>query len=237
MVVYDTANPYNSLVHDVWDLTSTDSTSLPLDTIIRDFNSKYYDVGMMAWRYSGTWKFNDANDANRPRGTIDLVDLQSSYGLPTNVISIERVEIQNSAGTWNTLKKIDQSVIGMPIKEWEKDSQAGIPMYYDLDGNSIVLYPKPTSADVTLTGGLQLYLGKLVAPFTTSTTTTEPGFNTSYHRILSFYSAMMWFMKQGDNNSAKNMQAMMVDLENKLKDYYSKRQRRKSIRGKHIDYE
>lgn len=224
MKVYDTTNTYDSLVHDVWDLTSTDSTSLPLSTIIRDFNQKYYDIGMMAWKYSNTWKFDDKNYSSLPQATTDLVDLQMDYELETNYISIEKVEVLDANGNWNKLKKWNISDQKQATSEYYKDSNAGIPTRYDLSGNSIYLYPKPKASDVTLTSGLKIYLGRLVMPFDTSTTTTKPGFNLAYHRILSFYSAMMWFMKSGDGVSAKNMQVLMVDLEDKLKNYFSKRQ-------------
>ena len=90
----------------------------------------------------------------------------------------------DQAGGWNLLTPIDvNDVSGQSITDYLKTG--GLPRYYDKLASSIVLHPKPLTANVTLTGGLKMYFQRAPSYFTASDTTKIPGFPSIFHSYLS----------------------------------------------------
>lgn len=160
----------------------TDSTSYPLADKLRNINRWLLKAGLWIWKASSTWKFDDSNATTLPYGTDNLVANQRDYGLPTSVISVEMVQVKDAGGNWKTLERRDMEQFPDAI---DNDS-AGMPQYWDMEGRSIILFPKPSAADVTLSEGLRVFLSRQMTKFTISDAGVEAGFEEQFHDTLIF---------------------------------------------------
>jgi hypothetical protein len=155
------------------------------------------------------------------------VNNQQDYSLPTTAQRIHRVHVKDSSGNYQKLDQFDVHDLGIAPTEYYETP--GMPRYYDLVGRSVLLYPAPASGYVTLSAGLQLYFDRDVTEFATTATTSEPGFATAFHRILSTAAAIDWVK---DVAESKRLQNQLARLELGLTRFYGKRnvERRTTLR-------
>lgn len=166
---------------------STSGTYEDIDKV-RNINVAYQDVARLIWTSARGWQYDDSNATTLPIAKTNLVHNQQDYSLPSTAQRLERVQVKDSGGHWHKLEPIDLKDI-LTSTELQFPSP-GMPKYYDPMGASILLYPTPSSASVTLSAGLQVFISRNVTEFAVSATTTEPGFATPFHRILSYAAAI-----------------------------------------------
>ena len=130
----------------------------PLADMVASANRWVQAVGLWIWRVSGTWEFDDSNYTTLPFATTNLVNNQQDYALPTTALALRRVEVRDANGIWSQLTQMDASEVGGALLEQGKI--AGLPRHYDVVGNSLMLYPRPAAASVTLVGGLRMQVDR-----------------------------------------------------------------------------
>lgn len=105
----------------------------------------------------GRWKFDDSRNTDHPKGYAAVVSGQHDYQLDSTFLHVDQVNIKYD-GTWRTLDALDRTgTTGKPLDQ--EYNTAGIPKYFDYDGQSIWLYPAPNwsdSGDLTDTANLSL---------------------------------------------------------------------------------
>jgi len=132
-----------------------------------------------------TWQWDDYNNTDFPEATTDLVSGQADYALEKTALTIQEVQVKDSVGNWKILRQVDEininpNVTQEPLEErFETD---GIPEFYNLEGNSIILYPATNYAS---TDGLKIKTQRPHGYYTVSDTTKEPGFMPHFHHIVS----------------------------------------------------
>lgn len=219
----------NDLKNDVRFLTNTDISSYPDEVLIRNVNFWYNQVVSWIWKHTGTWGFSDKNHTTLSFATTNLEHEQQDYELPTVAQKVERIEILSKEGTWEKLMPIDKSQINVALPEYHKTP--GMPLFYDLTGWSIVLYPKPSQDDVTLLKGLKAYVSRGIIEFLVSDTIKEPGFTKNFHRILSLGAAMDFCMVNELRNKERNYRKQIfgggttLGLKEELQNFYKERHR------------
>lgn len=199
-------------------LCGSTSASYPDADKIRNINIAYQDVARLIWESSDGWQYDDSNNSTLAIAKATLVHNQQDYSIPSTAQRIHRVEVKQKSGDWLKVSPIDIHDISVAMPAYQ--SSAGVPLYYDLIGRSIMFYPAPHSASVTLASGVALYVDRDITEFATTATTTEPGFPPAFHRILS-YAAAIDFSQ--DKNQKKEWAAMKARLENGLTRFYSRR--------------
>lgn len=198
-----------------YELTKTNSTSMPAATLNIYTQPAEARVVSLLLQADGRWQYDDKNYSDIPTATTNLVNNQQDYSLTTNHLRIEGVAVQTQAGIWRRLLPFDPASdinsnstpftfvplvsYGPTMDRAEFLKTAGMPQFYDLQGSSIFLYPKPDNGvSVTLTAGLKIYYqrGPLVfdysaGTFTDSTgsTSSSPGFNSLYHDLIAYLAA------------------------------------------------
>lgn len=207
----------DDLYSDIDYLCGSTSASYPILDKRRNIYNAYNDVSRLIWEVAYGWQYDDSNRTDLPVAQTTLVHGQQDYAMPTNSQRIERVEVKNSGGDYVKLKAIDTRDIGVAIDEFQET--AGMPIYYDMIGRSIMLYPTPASGDVTLASGLQVVVSRDVSAFA-SASTAEPGFARPFHRLLSL-SAAIDFTR--DSQEQQRFVQMRDRLEKGLIRFYSKR--------------
>lgn len=215
------------LCEDIDFLCGTTTASYPIPAKVRNINQAYYDVNRLIWESCDTWQYDDSNKTDLPITKTTLVDSQQDYSIPSTAQKVHRVEVKDSAGNWVKLTPIDYEQIGIALPEYFETP--GLPSHYDLNGNSIYLYPSPSSAYCTLASGMALYVDRDVTLFTSASTTAAPGFAPQFHRLLSLQAALDF---EPDSQQRQLFMAEKSNLVEGLKKFYGSREveKRTSIR-------
>jgi hypothetical protein len=155
-----------------------------------------------------------------PSSTTALVSGQNRYLLPTDALTIHRIEYKkNGDGDWQLIQPIIKEEIPVAIDEFmETDSE---PLYYRLVGDVIELFP---ATDYSQDASLKIYYDRDSVDFLYTDTTETPGFVSPYHEILPIKAIIEWLkVKQP---TSPTLQLLLQDndkIEQSINEFYSKR--------------
>lgn len=217
----DTNNEDKSIVHDIDWWCGTNSTSFPIEDKTRRVNQWYYKVQTEIMQTDARFQFDDDNYSDLPEFRANLVDGQALYELPDKFMEVHAVEIKAQDGDYFRLDQIDLQDMEYTASDYR--STDGKPAEYDLTGDSLRLFPAPSSDSVELTNGLKVYITRNVGVFETSDTTKEPGFNDAFHEILSIGPAMDYLAVDGTNEDRSELQNRLTLRLQDLREFYSNR--------------
>lgn len=196
---------------------SGDATRLAeMTATINRINHRVWHTIFMA---TGNWKYDDGNQTNLPKATANLVSGQIAYALPTDLLTVERVEIKDENGDWYRLTPLMEEKIPGAIDEFqETDSR---PIYYTLVNGTINLYP---ASDFSQDDSLKIYFSRDSVDFAVSDTTKSPGFASPYHEIIPIKASIEWYkVKQPNSPTLPILVQDDLKLEQNIKEFYSKR--------------
>ena len=196
---------------------ATSATYLDADKV-RNINIAYQDVARLIWSSSGSWQYDDSNNTTLPIAYTNIVGGQQDYAIPTTAQRMYEVEVKTNSGYWTKIKPIDMS--DMDVAHSSFLSGTGMPIYYDMVGRSVMLYPTPSSAYCTISAGLKLTFDRDVNTFAVSATSTVPGFAPQFHRMLSYAAAIDY---TPDYQMKNYLSAQRQRLENGLIAFYASR--------------
>lgn len=212
------------------DLTDTDSEQFPIEEITNYTNMGLDEFVRIAIKSDISWEFDGSNKSDEPEESINIVASQANYPLTTSSVEllvITRVEAKNSAGDYRKLFPINYDEIGdKPLSQLFNTE--GEPLYYDLRGNDIFLYPTPPA---NITDGLKIFYKRNVDKFVKTDTTKEPGIPSIFHPWLVHFVA---YTKAIANNlaNAPALARMVAEGEQKIMDYYGSRNKTRNPRMK-----
>ena len=171
----------------------------------------------------GAWKYDDNNYTTFPTGTTTLVASQQDYSLPSSALKIERVEVMDVDGNYQIVNPI--------TKEWIKSQSIsefyetpGMPVYYSMEADSILLYPAPAAGSVTLAAGLKIYINRDVSTFSLTDTSTTPGFDPIFHRGVSMGAALDFANSRNMVNTIPILVNKLNSFKSDLQEFYTSRQ-------------
>jgi len=217
----DTAN-LSGICNEIDFLLGTDTTDYPLKEKTRNCNRWYDRATSLILQADSRWQWDDLNQTDLPIGTMSLVANQQDYSqTDVEFLKILKVECKNSSGDWIALKQIDITQ-KKDIAMTEYQETAGTPAEFDLVGNSLFLYPKPSYAS---SGGLKIYYQRVPDYFAANDTTQEPGFAKPFHRLLSYGAALDYAIAKQMLNKVALLQNEINKLEVALIEHYSNRNR------------
>ena len=205
-------------------LCDADTTSYTAAQLLIRINQAYEETVSLILGCDGRWQFEDENFTTYPIATTTLVDSQNDYSFETAHLEIERVEVQDSGGLWHLLSPIDISQVGEAIDEFYKTD--GLPLYYDKNGKSLLLYPAPAAGSVTLAAGLKVYFKRTADLFTSAQVTTGtrvPGFPSPFHMILA-YKAAIPFCVAYRPGRVPALMAQVLKFEDGIKKHFGRRE-------------
>lgn len=158
-----------------------------LATFTRYLNEALNRVVNLILTADGRWQFDDTNNTDFPIATANLGVVvgseQQDYTFDVSMLRILRMEVMDNTGAWNLMTPIDEAdLYDQSLSDFLKTP--GLPVYYDKQGSSILLYPKPLGTSVTATSGLKVWFQRPPNYFLTTDTTKIPGFNSMYHRLV-----------------------------------------------------
>jgi len=228
MVFSDTTTK-KGLVEDTDRLVNTDANSYPLVEKAAVMNTYLDEVVSLILNSDGKWEWDDSNQTDLPIGTTELVDGQPDYNIAgATFLKVMRVELMDINGNYKLLTPItDSDVKNTAMSEFQKTD--GMPKFYDKMGDSIILYPTPSSSQVTLAAGLKVYFQRLPSYFSSDDTTKVPGFNPLFHRILSTGAALDYALRNEMVTKVTLLSNQLLKLQNGLIESYTSRSRDEKI--------
>jgi len=207
----------SSICDDIDFLCRSTSASYALLDKARNVNHAYHDAARLIWESCDDWNWDDTNQTGYPLAYRTLANASAKYQLPTTAFSIEGVEVKDSNSNWAKLKPMDYHDLTISPEEYMETPST--PLYYDLVGNYIRLFPPPASASVTLPSGLCLRMARDVTELA-SASTGSPGFAAPFHRLLSVRASLDF---EQDPNQRSLLREMRNRLEKGLTRFYSHR--------------
>ena len=222
------------IVSAINDFCESDSTSYPIASKVRNANIAYEKLIGKILEADGDWQWDDTNYTNLPRGTGTLVEGQETYSFASEYLNIQMVEVlqDSSPDVWHKLKPIDSLDLGdMSPEEYfgqtsAGNPQTGMPEWYDKIGDTVILYPAPTSTAVTLTDGIRIWFQRTADLFTTTDTTQEPGIPSPYHVLIAYYASISYCVKYKPERIRWLTQQWEDGIKNMLK-FFGKREKDK----------
>ena len=227
----DTANRSISMSHfvddlcDTLDSESTDSVAYPLAKKARALNVALEKTVAIIINSDGVWQWDDTNHSNLPIGTGTLIQAQQTYTFTSEYLKVERVKVLDVNSNWVLLKPLDEYDLedtGIAIEEYF--AATGLPEYYDIIGDTIRLFPAPTSTAVTLASGLKVEYVRAIDFFTSTsaTYTQEPGIPSTFHPMLCYMMAIPYCTKHHKDRGAE-YKAEVADGMKELEKHFAKR--------------
>ena len=229
-MIFSNSADKTGIVEDIDFLVNTDSTSYPIAQKTRNINRRYDEVVSMILQADGRWKWDDTNNTSQPTTSINMTSETTAVAIPdTTYLTINRVEVKDVNGNFYKLTPFNErEIVNQAMTEFLKTP--GRPLYYEKVGGYLNLYPKPSSANVTLTSGLKIYFQRDASYFLTTDTTKVPGFAAPFHRILSFGGALDFAISKGMAGKINILVPIIQTMEKGLMEFYSSRSRDESIR-------
>lgn len=222
MVFSDTTTNLG-ILQQVRQFMRVDANQWATSKVVNSVNNYLDTVAGYAIGADRKFQWDDSNHTKLPIGTTNLVANQSDYSFLSDeqgnrIITLTRIDIQDSSGNWTQLKPIDQFQVEGGLDEFYET--AAKPIYYDkLADNVIRLYPKPATS---VTSGLKFYFQRNPSYFTATDTTKEPGVANTLHRGFVISAAYDGALTLG----LKNLPALAVEMEKeqqKMMDYFLNR--------------
>lgn len=243
MEFFDTTTK-NGLCQDADFYAGSDTDSYPLADKARRANQWVKQVGIWIWQSVSDWQFDDSNYTTLPRGERDLEDGVEDYDLPTNIFKLERVEVKDIDGNWSKLQPFDESQVTGSYAELYETK--GVPLAYDMLGNSLILKPAPDLTLVTEASGLRIHISRDTDDFVAGDTDKKPGFEEMFHQIVSIGMSLDYAVRVMNADKVTSLKRMLYGdptvkkddrgLKGDVQDFYARRHDRGfkvKIRPKH----
>jgi len=207
----------NSIVADVHYWAGTDAITYPILDITRNANQALSKVVELIMRSAGRWQFDDNNYDDLPLATTDLIANQTNFTLAVSQLKIARVRIKDENGKWRILRPIDRR----DLSEHELNA-TGTPDKYDKLGASLMFYPLQNYYQPE---GIEVQFERDADFFEVDDTTKEPGFASTFHRLISLYTALDYTEPNELEARSRKIQKRIEKMEAELEEFYADRDR------------
>ena len=184
--------------------------------VIRALNFGVDKYSRIAVTSSGKWRFDSSNHGDISRITSTITSTDDKVSLPTELITIERVEVTDDSGKYQIVKPVDIRDNKDKALDTIYESD-GVPKYYDYDSRHLYLYPNSdTSRTLRVTGS------RAHPRFTVGNLTQDVGVIPIDEEFVAFYAADRLMIGSSDSARSAVRQELMV-MEADIRDLFSKR--------------
>lgn len=233
MVFNDTSSSKDGLIQEceTWlfgsDYGAISGNTNLLATFTRLLNRAKDKTQLEILKVDGRQQFHDRNLTTLPMDTADLEANQPDYQLDNAHLKMLGVEVKDTNGDWYALSPIDQQDIRRKGHSYTEFMEtAGRPMYYDLIGGSIYLFPKPAADQVT-TGvasqSLKVFYQSEVDYFAVDDTTKTPGIPTPLHYVIPLFACQQYAKSNQMAEKVRELDAEIQIAKEEIRQFFSKR--------------
>lgn len=205
-------------------------------------NKWIYQIQTWIWQAQDEWDFDENTSTDFPIATASLIANQDNYAMPITWAKVKRVELTYDGVNYHVASPLDAGSRSTPTDTTSIAANFSEEHpYYDIVGNSIIVYPVPTA---TQAAGLKVFYDRLATAYTYTseasneilTGTKSPGFDANFHDLVALGMAYDWrSAKLGDKNLLTDIMAMKGDLQN----HYGSKQKDRVLTfgAAFVDYE
>lgn len=214
-------------------LTNTDTTSYSDANLLIDINIWLQKAVTMILESVDESDFDDARNTDYPILTTSMVAGQRDYAIPVSekVLKIKRVDLSYDGVNYYRAEPLDDGELPYGLGN-DTNTDANFIRQnprYDVNYNSIWLYPAPTAADVSNGGKIRIEWIRQITPFTTSDytsvltdSTVVPGIDDPFHPILAYGPAWEYAL-QRNLPQAQGIAQQLQDYEARLRTHYGRK--------------
>lgn len=208
-------------IQDACGLISATTNSYPLKRIAKDVNSALDEYFAIAEKNSNKIKVDDTNHSSEPAFLINLVSGTQRYTFNTDAASnqitrVDRVDILRADGSSKRLIFKNKEEITEGIASYK--ATAGEPEEYYIEGEEVVLFPKP---NYNSTSGLKLFDTRSPSYFASTDTTKVAGILNRFHDYLWIRPSYFWCLLK-DQNRARNLKVELLKMEADIADHFKR---------------
>src|SRR3990167_9165914 len=98
---------FQDILNRVYFLTGTSDSSYGFADVTLSVSRALERVVSLINRSDSRWQWDDSNYTDLPSATLTITSGQQQYSLATTHLSIDRIEVKDSSGSWRKLKPID----------------------------------------------------------------------------------------------------------------------------------
>lgn len=199
------------IVNKIYFYTKTNSSTYTAADMLLAINTAYDRVVSLIMDTDGRWEWDDNNNTDFPIATATLTADQQDYALSVTHLNLLRIEVKDESGNWKRLLPFSQSDIKGSESLTDFYKTSGAPIYYDVLGSSVFLYPPP---DYTQAASLKIYFKRGGANYTSAEVTTGtkvPGFNSLYHDLIPLWASYDY----ATANNQKNANRLLANIQMK----------------------
>jgi hypothetical protein len=197
--------------------TGSDVESYKNADKLRNMNRWYHKVqdiiidSMGSWIFKGNWACDD------------LIKNQEEYIFPSNILTINRVEVRYDTGDndWVRAKNVPLEQVQYILSNTtDKIGSKVSPIYWLPDTLSMVLRPIP---DKDITEGIRIWYTRDITELINDT--DEPEFAEPFHRILSLGASLDYVIANQILEKRNTIKSELNEMIDRLTIFYSKRNR------------
>lgn len=194
-------------------------------TLLKEFTRYINEVNSRVWHMIfmsyGGWQYDDGNQVDLPAASDTITSGQTSYALPPTALTVRGVEVKDEGGIWTPLVAITEEMIRDRQAMGEFFKTSGSPLYYQLVGNTVRIYP---ASNYTQAASFKVFFDRASFAFASDDTTDTPGFASEYHGILPIGASIQWLMsRRPESASLAQLKADFAVYEKNLKAFYQER--------------
>lgn len=210
---------YNGIIQDIDFLLFGDggtfNSQYSLKDRTRNVNITYDECVSELFKADPNFMWDDTTNANFPIATIDLEAAKDHYTLPDSSLVVHRVRIKNQDSKFVTLTP----KMRRELSDTELRSTGTPSKYYKID-NAVFPIPIP---DYGATGGVELEFQRGANHFSSTDTTTTPGFNPQFHSFLSVGAALRYAVANGMSEKVNQLTAEKERIRRAIREHYERR--------------
>lgn len=166
----------------------------------------------------GRFQDDDPNYTTIPTDTTPLSDGVGSYTLNRSHGIIEGFEVLDSNGDYYPLQPLDyRDVRNMGTTTTEFMETSGRPVFYDVSGNVVNLYPAPATGQVTMVAGLKVVYKREPKYAIYTDTSTEVGVPRMFQDVPGLYACQEYAKQNSMSEKAREIDAEIEKRNRDLK--------------------
>lgn len=226
MTLGDVANKARALTH-------SDTSSYTAANLLIDINIWYQKAVTMIFESQDDTDFDDMRNTTYPIVTTSLVAGQRDYSIPVSeqMLKIKRIDVTYDGTNYFRATPFDSGVPQFGFGNATNEDANFIKQapQYDVQYNSIFLYPLAIASDVSAGAKMQVEWERNITVFTSADYTTDPsdstvvlGFDAPFHPLVA-YGAAYEFANANNLPQLQNIKNDLQDWEARMRQAYSKK--------------
>jgi hypothetical protein len=223
-LIYSSPTLFTGVVEDIHFLSHTDDATYPIAQVTRNVNERYREILSWIFEVYDGWRFNDSNTSDDVLyADQTLTSGVATYAMPATALTIDGIEVKDSAGNWRRLDFISFKELEKQTSVTEFADVSGDPKWFMLEGDTIELKPTPNYTQAT---SLRVWFRKDISTIGVTDTTLVPGFNPMFHRALTCGGVLDYKLSQPSSTSpveTTRWQAMWNEWKERIQTFYSGR--------------